>query len=313
MKKCFAFCFLLAALFLLLLAACAINPSPATSANLSETTSDGSGEGQPATSPAESGGNSAAESSAVASAEQSDETSSGMPIDTSGFFQPPCDCYASIPALLRDPDPQLVPPGTPPAVVRVPELNDPDVGKTCTLDLVPSCSLAMLHFTYERSETTGKERLIVVETHNIAYSLHCATLSVYETELGGGKELYEAIAAGSLRAKLLARTYITEQESTSVGITDQEPGTFGYFAADEFIGSAEEAAGDRLFGTLRFSESLETPLLAYHTLPDGRCLALVRGSSDVDGGKTKQLSHSWQKIYERFDERCGLLSLTSVD
>ena len=58
MKKCFAFCFLLAALFLLLLAACAINPSPATSANLSETTSDGSGEGQPATSPAESGGNS---------------------------------------------------------------------------------------------------------------------------------------------------------------------------------------------------------------------------------------------------------------
>lgn len=296
MKKCFAFCFLLAALFLLLLAACAINPSPATSANLSETTSDGSGEGQPATSPAESGGNSAAESSAVSSAEQSDETSSGMPIDTSGFFQPPCDCYASIPALLRDPDPQLVPPGTPPAVVRVPELNDPDVGKTCTLDLAPSCSLAMLHFTYERSETTGKERLIVVETHNIAYSLHCATLSVYETELGGGKELYEAIAAGSLRAKLLAAPLTSPSRNRRPSASPiKNPAPFGYFAADEFIGSAEEAAGDRLFGTIRFSESLETPLLAYHTLPDGRCLALVRGSSDVDGGKTKQLSHSWQK------------------
>ena len=323
MKKCFAFCFLLAALFLLLLAACTADPSPTASEDLSAAESDESalpaapseatsGESGEATSdtPSEAVSGDASDEESVAvssdnessagpdiSADTSDSSDSSDSSDTSTYV---CTCIR--PDILHETGP--VPPGSLPAIELIPEADSDGVGSVVTVGLAPECRLSALSFSYARNAETAKERLVIIDTHEW-YSNQVAPLCVYETDFGGVQGLLDALEAGEFEAKLLARIHISEQEASSLGSTDE-------FAFSEYIVCAQKADGDVLFGRVLYAEKEGVLPEPYRALGDGRQAVLFRPAASPSSDMSSYISR-WQRIYDRFDEKYGLNALVSVD
>ena len=176
--------------------------------------------------------------------------------------------------------------------------------KRQTVSLAPECRLSALSFSYARNAETAKERLVIIDTHEW-YSNQVAPLCVYETDFGGVQGLLDALEAGEFEAKLLARIHISEQETSSLGSTDE-------FAFSEYIVSAQEADGDVLFGRVLYAEKEGVLPEPYQTLGDGRQAVLFRPAASPSSDMSSYISR-WQRIYDRFDKKYGLNALVSVD
>ena len=195
-------------------------------------------------------------------------------------------------------------PGSLPAIDLIPEADSDGVGSVVTVSLAPECRLSALSFSYARNAETAKERLVIIDTHEW-YSNQVAPLCVYETDFGGVQGLLDALEAGEFEAKLLARIHISEQETSSLGSTDE-------FAFSEYIVSAQEADGDVLFGRVLYAEKEGVLPEPYQTLGDGRQAVLFRPAASPSSDMSSYISR-WQRIYDRFDKKYGLNALVSVD
>ena len=104
------------------------------------------------------------------------------------------------------PDVSIAAPGTLTDVDELPIADASEVGKKVTVNLALNGKTEEISFVFRRNAETGKERLVTIENSND--SKNVMLLSVYETSLGSGEALCEALETGTCDAVLAARVYI---------------------------------------------------------------------------------------------------------
>lgn len=198
-------------------------------------------------------------------------------------------------------------PGTLTDVDELPIADASEVGKKVTVNLALNGKTEEISFVFRRNAETGKERLVTIENSND--SKNVMLLSVYETSLGSGEALCEALETGTCDAVLAARVYIDWIEGKYT--TNSFHGLMNDTGADGFVQNPAEADGQCLFGRICRSENVsvaEAPALT----SDGERSVYLYVADGLDT-HSQSLAAVWQRIFERFDEKYGLLALISAD
>lgn len=130
-------------------------------------------------------------------------------------------------------------PGTLTDVDELPIADASEVGKKVTVNLALNGKTEEISFVFRRNAETGKERLVTIENSND--SKNVMLLSVYETSLGSGEALCEALETGTCDAVLAARVYIDWIEGKYT--TNSFHGLMNDTGADGFVQNPFEANG----------------------------------------------------------------------
>lgn len=205
------------------------------------------------------------------------------------------------------PDVSIAAPGTLIDVDELPIADASEVGKKVTVDLALNGKTEEISFVFRRNAETGKERLVTIE--NSDDSKNVMLLSVYETSLGSGEALCEALETGTCDAVLAARVYIDWIEG--IYTTNSFHGLMNDTGADGFVQNPPEADGQCLFGRICRSENVSVAEALALTSDGERSVYLY--AADGSDTHSQSLAAAWQRIFERFDEKYGLLALISVD
>lgn len=198
-------------------------------------------------------------------------------------------------------------PGTLTDVDELPIADASEVGKKVTVNLALNGKTEEISFVFRRNAETGKERLVTIENSND--SKNVMLLSVYETSLGSGEALCEALETGTCDAVLAARVYIDWIEGKYT--TNSFHGLMNDTGADGFVQNPFEANGQCFFGLICHSEN--TAAAESLSLVSNGERSVYLYAADGSDKQLPSIATVWQRIYERFDEKYGLLALISVD
>ena len=205
------------------------------------------------------------------------------------------------------PDVSIAAPGTLTDVDELPIADASEVGKKVTVNLALNGKTEEISFVFRRNAETGKERLVTIENSND--SKNVMLLSVYETSLGSGEALCEALETGTCDAVLAARVYIDWIEGKYT--THSFHGLMNDTGADGFVQNPFEANGQCFFGLICHSEN--TAAAESLSLVSNGERSVYLYAADGSDKQPPSIATVWQRIYERFDEKYGLLALISVD
>lgn len=136
-------------------------------------------------------------------------------------------------------------PGTLTDVDELPIADASEVGKKVTVNLALNGKTEEISFVFRRNAETGKERLVTIENSND--SKNVMLLSVYETSLGSGEALCEALETGTCDAVLAARVYIDWIEGKYT--TNSFHGLMNDTGADGFVQKSVRSERAVLFRT----------------------------------------------------------------